>query len=299
MALDLGGSGGKIYLGSLDNGRIYLEGLHRFHNDPVLVHGHLTWDIQTIFSKLLDGLQKCAMVGFESFGVDSFCNDYGLLDKGGKLLAPVYMYRDKRTIGIQDVIDRSISPFDLYRITGCQQARFNTLPQLAAQVRDRECNLIDSTDKLLFVPDLINYLLCGEKSTEFTIASVSQLYNRLENKWDDGIINSISIPKGIFPEVRGEFVSLGPVKSDLIKKIACKEFSVCTVGHHDTASAVAAVPTSDPNFVYISSGTWCLMGTETEEMITTVNTFRYNFANEGGVGGKNRFLKNIMGLWLI
>jgi sugar (pentulose or hexulose) kinase len=299
LALDLGGSGGKIFLGAFDCGKIHLKEIHRFINEPIQADGHLTWDIHAIYSSLVDGLQKSAKEGFSSFGVDSFSNDYGLLDNAGKLITNIYMYRDKRTIGILDEIDRSFDPNDLYRITGCQRARFNTLPQIVAQMNGYDRVAVESASILLFVPDLLNLFLCGEKSTEFTIASVSQLYNRLQNRWDDRIIGSFHIPKRILPEVNPPSVILASSKSDILHKTGCRKFSVCTVGQHDTSSAVAAVPTTDKNFVFISSGTWCLMGTETKEMITTNIAFHYNFANEGGVGGKNRFLKNIMGLWLI
>ena len=299
LAMDLGGSSGKIFLGCCNGQTIEMKEIHRFHNGPVEDAGHLYWDIQGIYNNLLTGILKASIKGFASIGVDSYCNDYGLLDRNGELLSRIYMYRDHRTEGVQSIIDQRIPPFELYARTGCQQARFNTLVQLAAQMESPDRAIVNSAHTLLFIPDLINYYLCGEKVAEFTIASVSQLFNRIENKWDDRIFHAFNIPSDIFPQVIPSSTYLGSAKREILAKTGAKKFSVCTVGHHDTASAVAAVPSLEKNYAYISSGTWCLMGIVTDKMITSKAAFKNNFANEGGVGGKNRFLKNIMGLWLI
>ena len=299
LAMDLGGSSGKILLGCYNGQTIEMKEIHRFHNGPVEDAGHLFWDIQGIYDNLLSGIQKAAQEGFASIGVDSFCNDYGLLDRNGNLLSRVYMYRDQRTEGVQAIIDQCIPPFELYTRTGCQQARFNTFVQLAAQMESQDRTIINNAHALLFLPDLFNYYLCGKKVAEFTIASVSQLFNRKENNWDDRILKTFNIPPDIFPQVIPSSTYLGGVKREILEKTGAKEFSVCTVGHHDTASAVAAVPSLEKDYAYISSGTWCLMGIVTDKMVTSEAAFMNNFANEGGVGGTNRFLKNIMGLWLI
>ena len=299
LALDLGGSSGKFLSGSFDGSRIRVKEIHRFENAPEEIEGHLYWNIPGIFSHLLEGLRRSAAEKFTSFGMDSFCNDYGLLDAGGNLISRVYMYRDPRTDRVLEWMDRIIPPKELFRRTGCQRARFNTLVQLAAQTRAPDHFLLNNAKSLLFLPDLFNFYLCGERAAEYTIASVSQAYNRLEKRWDPEILQAFDIPKDIFPEVIPSAYKLGEAKAEVLERTGIKSFSICTVGHHDTASAVVAVPSLEDHFAYISSGTWSLMGTETGEMITSDPAFRDNFANEGGVGGRNRFSRNIMGLWLL
>ena len=299
LALDLGGSGGKFLSGSFNGKTLEVKEIHRFDNEPFDRGGHLYWDIPGIWSNLLDGLRKSAAEEITSFGMDSFCNDYGLLDAGGNLMSPVYMYRDRRTEGVLDWMDKLFPPNELYERTGCQRARFNTLVQLAAQTRGADYSLLENAKSLLFLPDLFNFFLCGEKAAEYTIASVSQVYNHIESRWDPKIIQAFAIPQGIFPEVIPSASKLGDARPDILDLAGTGPFAIHTVGHHDTASAVAAVPSLENHFAYISSGTWSLMGTETDEMITSDPAFHCNFANEGGVGGRNRFLKNIMGLWLI
>lgn len=176
LAMDLGGSSGKIFLGRYNGQTIEMKEIHRFQNGPVEDAGHLYWDIQGIYDNLLTGILKGSIEGFASIGVDSFCNDYGLLDRNGELLSRMYMYRDHRTEGVQSIIDQRIPPFELYARTGCQQARFNTFVQLAAQMESPDRKIVNSAHTLLFIPDLLNYYLCGEKVAEFTIASVSQLF---------------------------------------------------------------------------------------------------------------------------
>ena len=299
LALDLGGSGGKIFLGRFDGKKIDLSEVHRFPNEPVSAAGRLYWDILGIYSHLLDGIRRAAPLGFSSFGVDAFCNDFGLLDREGSLFSQVRMYRDRRTEGVPARIDRVFSPWELYQRTGCQRARFNTLVQLVAQMNGPDRFLLENAAVLLFVPDLLNYFLCGEKTAEYTIASVSQIYNRAADRWDAEIARAFAIPETIFPRLVSSAVRLGVARETILNSTGARPFEICTVGHHDTASAVAAVPTLEKYFAYISSGTWSLMGTETDAMITTPEACEQNFANEGGVGGKNRFLKNIMGLWLV
>ena len=299
LALDLGGSGGKFLSGSFDGRKIRVKEIHRFENAPAEIGGHLYWNIPGIFANLLDGLRRSLPEKISSFGMDSFCNDYGLVDASGDLISQVYMYRDRRTDGMLEWMDKIIPPMELFRRTGCQRARFNTLVQLASQTKANDRYLLNSAESLLFIPDLLNFFLCGEKVAEFTIASVSQVYNRLEKRWDPEIIHAFDIPEEIFPEVISSATKLGEATSDILNLTGVKPFTICTVGHHDTASAVVAVPSLENHFAYISSGTWSLMGTETGEMITHETAFKYNFANEGGVGSRNRFSKNIMGLWLL
>ena len=299
LALDLGASGGKIFSGSFDGKRLGVKEIHRFANTPIKIEDQLYWGFQTIFENLLAGMRLAAAEKFTSFAVDSYCNDYGLLDDSGKLLSPIHTYRDSRTEGILEFMDSVFSPVELYHRTGNQRARFNTLVQLAAQRRSIESILLDQAKRLLFVPDLINYLLCGNAASEFTIASVSQLFNRQTNDWDDDILRAFGLPRKLFAPVEKTGTRMGTVKAEILAETGGCGFDILTVGHHDTASAVAAIPVVDDHFAYISSGTWSLMGVETDQMITTDEAYRLNLANEGGVGGKNRLIKNIMGLWLL
>ncbi len=299
LALDLGASGGKFLLGSFNGHRLEVNEIHRFSNGPVHKGGHLFWDIHQFYSELLIGLRKAAAEGISSFGVDSFSNDYGLVDPGGKLLSQIYMYRDRRTDRILERMDRMIPPKDLFQRTGCQRAQFNTLVQLVAQTGSPEQSLLRKGNTLLFIPDLLNFMLTGEKAAEFTIASVSQVYNQVTCGWDEELLTMFDIPVEILPTVILSATSLGSVKADILDQTGGQPFGITLVGHHDTASAVAAVPSLDEHFAYISSGTWSLMGTETRELITSDSAFQNNFANEGGVEKRNRFLRNSMGLWLL
>jgi rhamnulokinase len=297
LALDLGGSGGKIFSGRLGSKKIKIEEIHRFENGPVRAADHLYWDILGIYRQLLFGLAKAGK--FTSLGVDAFCNDYGLLDAGGALYSQVFMYRDSRTRGMIEKIEKRIPPMDLYRSTGCQRASFNTLVQLAAHVSGADRFQLKNASSLLFVPELLDYFLSGETAAEFTISSVSQCYNRMQGDWDEHILKPLGIPLKIFPKVVPPATVIGKAQKSVLAETGAGAFNVVAVCHHDTASAVMAVPSREPHFAYISSGTWSLMGTETREMITTPEAYAYNFANEGGFAGTNRFLKNIMGLWIL
>ncbi len=299
LALDLGASGGKVLSGSFDGETVQVQEIYRFKNEPVQHDGHLFWDIPAIHRNLLDAMRKAAPEEFSSFGADSFGNDYGLLDASGNLIAPVYTYRDCRTEGVLEWMDGVMPAREIYARTGSQRARFNTLVQLAAQSQAGDHALLDDAETLLFVTDLLDYTLCGERAAEYTIASVSQLYNRLEDRWDTDIIRRFGLPEKLFPKVLPCASLLGEAAPDVLHQTGAGRFTICKVAHHDTASAVAAVPGLEPHFAYISSGTWSLMGTETAEMITTDAAFQHNFANEGGANGSNRFLRNIMGLWLL
>ncbi len=194
LALDLGASGGKILSGCFDGERITVREIHRFENEPVDRGGHLYWDIERIYANLLEGLRKAAQEGFTSFGVDSFSNDFGLLDTRGHLIGQLYSYRDSRTQGVLEWMEQILPAREVYERTGNQRARFSTLVQLVAQSRSAERSPLENARHLLFVPDLLDYFLCGEKGAEYTIASVSQLYNRVEHQWDGGILDSFGIP---------------------------------------------------------------------------------------------------------
>jgi sugar (pentulose or hexulose) kinase len=297
LALDLGGSGGKIFAGTLGSKKIKIEEIHRFSNGPVHAAGGLYWDVLGIWRELLTGIARAKK--FSSLGIDAFCNDYGLLDANGLLYSQVFMYRDERTHGMIEKIEKRIPPMKLYRATGCQRAPFNTLVQLAAHASGADAFQLKNASRLLFVPELLDYFLSGESIAEFTISSVSQCYNRSHENWDEHILQPLGIPLGVFQKVVPPATVIGKARGDILSQTGADAFRVTTVCHHDTASAVMAVPSREKHFAYISSGTWSLMGIETNEMITTPQAFSHNFANEGGFANTNRFLKNIMGLWIL
>ena len=297
LALDLGGSGGKIFSGILSSNKIIIEEIHRFQNGPIQAGGRLYWDILGIYRELLAGIGKAG--DFSSLAIDSFCNDYGLLDANGILYSQVTMYRDSRTHGMIKKIEESLPPMELYRATGCQRAPFNTLVHLAAQISGPDSFTLKNASRLLFVPELLDYFLTGVPTAEFTISSVSQCYNQVKGCWDEDILKALGIPPEIFPNVVPPATVIGRAQKSVLAETGSNPFNVTAVCHHDTASAVMAVPSTQEHFAYISSGTWSLMGTETSKMVTTSDAFTYNFANEGGFAGRNRFLKNIMGLWIL
>lgn len=301
LAIDLGASSGRGMVGKFDGNKITLEEIHRFPNGPVNLNGSLYWDILRIFGEIKSALHNCAMSDnkdIKSMAIDTWGVDYGLLDKNGKLLENPYCYRDERTTkGIMEELYKVIPKDELYRITGTQFMNFNTINQLYSLVKERPEALQNAKD-LLFVPDLLKYFLTGVKQTEYTIASTSQMLDAAKRDWSYEIIDKLGIPK----EILGNIVAPGTVCGKLLPQIS-EEIgginpTVINTASHDTAAAVVAVPAKDDDFVYISSGTWSLMGKELAEPCTSELSFKYDITNEGGAERKIRFLKNIMGLWI-
>ncbi|MDD4773432.1 MAG: rhamnulokinase [Eubacteriales bacterium] len=300
LAVDLGASSGRGIIGRFDGEHLTLEENHRFPNEPVFSAGSLNWDILRIFHEIKASIGKCVLSDdrdIASIGIDTWGVDYGLLDKNGKLLANPYHYRDGRTDDILDHAFDIMSKDEIYKITGIQTMNFNTLFQLLTDMRDDEARFA-AADKMLFIPDLLNYFLTGVKQTEYTIASTGALLDAAKRDWSHDIIKRFGIPEGLFTDIVKPCQKVGGLLPRIQEDTGSLSARVVTVGSHDTASAVIAVPAKGDDFVYISSGTWSLMGSEIAEPAITATTARYDFTNEGGVGGKIRFLKNIMGLWL-
>ncbi len=299
LAVDIGASSGRHMLSWVEDGIIRMEEIHRFSNGMIKKNNHLCWDYEKLFSDIVDGLKKCKEIGKipVSMGIDTWGVDYVLLDKDGKALGNTYAYRDNRTESMDDVVSGIISPEELYARTGIQKQMFNTIYQLMA-VKTQEPELMEQAEMLLMVPDYLNYLLTGVAKSEYTEATTGQLVNPDTKEWDYDLLNMLGIKTSMFLPLTTAGTLVGGLKKELVEEIGF-DLDVIQVASHDTASAVMAVPSMGKESVYISSGTWSLMGVENTEAICTEESRRANLTNEGGYEYRYRFLKNIMGLWMI
>jgi sugar (pentulose or hexulose) kinase len=300
LAFDLGGSGGKLLKGRFDGERINLSEIVKFENRPVQINGSLYWDIIGIYRSLLEGLQRaCALSEIHSLGIDSFSNDFGFIDRAGELLSPVRCYRDDRTVRYADYIYGRVTPRRLYEITGNQNARFNTLMQLGAIRGAGQGWLLDHADKCLFVPDLLACFLTGERTAEYTIASVSQLFSFDRQDFSEELLELLCLRRDLFGPVSMPGTGIGTITEKLARGQELSRFRVVSICEHDTASAYIASPLDRRDRIIISSGTWALMGCELDAPLICEEGFNYNLANEGGYPGYHRFLRNVMGSWII
>lgn len=298
-AVDMGASSGRLILGHLENEKIELEEVHRFENGMVKKDGELCWEFDRIFKEILVGMKKCKEMGKipVSMGVDTWGVDFVLLDKDDKVLGNTVGYRDHRTEGMDEEVYKIISLEDLYARTGIQKAIFNTVYQLMA-VKKQHPEYLEQAETLLHVPDYFHYLLTGEKTNEYTEATTGQLVNPHTRNWDYELIDMLGYPRKIFQKM----IMPGTVIGHLSPKVQAEvgfDLEVIAPASHDTGSAVLAVPANDDDFIYISSGTWSLMGLEKDTPDCSAKSCEMNLTNEGGYGGKIRYLKNIMGLWMI
>ena len=293
LAFDFGASNGRAIVGDFDGKQLKMEVIHRFPNSPVEKDGGLYWDFEKLFGEVKEALTKCGDVA--SIGVDTWGVDFGLLDKEGNLLRDPRNYRDDYSKPMVAVAQERVGKSELYKKTGIQTMNFNTLFQLLA-VNEKEPELMAKVDKFLFMPDLVNYMLTGEKAIEYTIASTSQMVNAKMRDWDYEIIEKAGLNKDIFLPIKKTGETVGELKAEY----GHPGVKVIAVGSHDTASAVVSVPFENyGSEAYISSGTWSLMGLELDEPVLNEVSEKFDVTNEGGVGGKIRYLKNIMGLWII
>lgn len=301
IAVDLGAESGRVMLATLDGQRFSIQEMHRFPNGPVEAGGELHWDFQRLIGEIYKGIEKALAAGtnVRSIGVDTWGVDYGLLGEDGQLLENPFNYRDSRTEGMIEAACDVLPREEIYQNTGLQFMPFNTLYQLMGCKRKRP-ELLEKAKHLLFMPDLVSYYLCGNISAEYTVASTSQLMDMKTGQWSDAILDAFGLPKDILPSVIRPGTVAGQLKAELAEKWGCDRISVISVGAHDTASAVAAVPAgSGSKWAYLSSGTWSLMGVEVPAAVINEQTERLQFTNEGGVEDTIRLLKNIMGLWLV
>jgi len=301
IAFDLGASSGRAILGILKNQKISLKEIHRFDNSMLQLHGNFYWNVFSLFEELKEGLAKCCLelkVCPESLGVDTWGVDFGLLDSADKLLGIPYAYRDNRNVTAMEEVFRIVPKEEIYRLTGIAMWPFNSIYQLFAWKRDRG-DALKIARTLMFMPDILNWFLSGVKSTDYTFASTSQLINPYTREWESTLFEKLELPQNIMNPILEPGTVIGNLTSDLSEQLKIKSPSIVAVGSHDTASAIVSVPAEGDDWAYISSGTWSLMGIESEVPVITDKTLLYNLTNEGGVGKKIRLLKNIMGLWLL
>lgn len=300
LAIDLGASSGRGIVGAFDGQKLSLKENHRFSNDPVILGGRMYWDILRIFHEIKQSIAKTVLDGdaIRSIGIDTWGVDYALLDASGRMLANPYHYRDARTEGVVSYVGRFFAPSELYAQTGIQCMNFNTIFQLACDLRD-DPKMVENASRMLNIPDLLNYFLTGNLANEYTILSTGALLDAHKRDYAKELIAKAGIPQRLFGEIVQPGTSVGKLLPQVQGEVGKLDAEVLTVASHDTASAVIAVPTQEKEFLFISSGTWSLMGTELDAPKINAETEKYNFTNEGGVNNTIRFLKNIMGLWLI
>jgi sugar (pentulose or hexulose) kinase len=301
LAFDLGAESGRAMLGTLAVGKLSLEEKHRFANPMGRMNGHLFWNLLAQWEELKTGLKKTSAGlngALSGIGVDTWGVDFGLIGGDGQVLGNPYMYRDSRTDGVMERTFAKLGRERIFDTTGIQFMQLNSLYQLIAMHESRSPAL-EAAETLLFMPDLFNYLFSGERKSEFSIATTSQMYDPQRREWAVGMLKELGLPTKILPAIVPSGTILGRLKSDVASECGAKIAPIIAPACHDTGSAVAAVPAQGEGWCYISSGTWSLMGVELTEPIINAKSLRYNYTNEGGVGGTIRFLKNIMGLWLV
>jgi rhamnulokinase len=307
LALDLGAESGRGMLGRFDGERLTLEEVHRFPNGPVRMLDTIHWDVPRLFAEIKTaiGLAAAGHPGLDGVGVDTWGVDFGLVGRGETLLGNPVHYRDRRTDGMIEAVCQIIPRERIYELTGMQFIPINTLYQLMA-MKVAHSPLLDVAETLLMMPDLFGWLLTGRRAGERTDASTTQLLNPTDGTWSTELCDGLGLPRAILPELIEPGSVLGPLRASVAEELGLSSaLTVIAPATHDTASAVAAVPVrgsspqSPPDWAYISSGTWSLLGVEVPSPVITEATRRANFTNEGGVAGTTRLLKNIMGLWLV
>ncbi|MGA2512412.1 MAG: rhamnulokinase family protein [Candidatus Limnocylindrales bacterium] len=298
-AVDLGASSGRVMVGRVGPRTLEFEEAYRFANDPVTLPDGLHWDVLRLYHEITEGLRRAARLapGLSSVGVDGWALDYGLLDPAGRLLGNPYHYRDARTAVGVELVHARVARERLYALTGTQFMPINTVYQLAAALGTAE---LEAADALLLIPDLIGYWLAGNLRAEATNASTTGLFDPVGGSWDLDLVRELGLPAAIFPELVHAGETLGAIRSHVVADTGLSRDAVLTaVGSHDTASAVVGVPAEGERFAYISCGTWALVGVELTEPIRGEASQQANFTNERGVDGRIRYLRNVMGLWLL
>ena len=299
LAVDIGASSGRHMLASMKDGKMQLEEVYRFPNGMDNKNGTLCWDVDRLITEIKNGLKKCKEIGKipVSMGIDTWGVDYVLLDKDDNILGDTVGYRDSRTEGMDEKVYEVIPQDDLYARTGIQKQIFNTIYQLMS-VKESHPEYLEQAETILMIPDYFNFLLTGVKMNEYTEATTGQLISPKTNDWDYELIDMLGYNSRMFRPVSMPGTVVGDFTEEVQKEVGFN----CTVvlpATHDTGSAVLAVPTNDDDAVYISSGTWSLMGIERKEADCSMESMKANFTNEGGYDHRFRYLKNIMGLWMI
>ena len=307
LAFDLGAESGRAVLGTLNEKKLTLAEKHRFANPMGRMNGHLQWDLLGQWEELKTGLRKAAVdqhgdvrtpIELHGIGVDAWGVDFGLISRSGEILGNPFNYRDSRTDGMYEVAFSRVPRQEIFETTGIQFMQINSLYQLLS-MKESGSECLSVADTFLFVPDLFNYLFTGQRKCEFSIVTTSQMYDPRKRTWARPMLEKLGLPTNIFPEIVPSGTVIGPLREDVASECGVGQIPVIAPATHDTASAVAAVPAQGDDWCYISSGTWSLMGVELPQPLINEKSLRYNYTNEGGVGGTIRFLKNIMGLWLV
>ena len=301
LAFDLGATSGRTILGTLCDGKLEIKELTRFPNRLLRLGDHYYWNIFSLYESLKEGLATAAKenVCITSIGIDTWGVDFAFIGKDGSLMGLPYAYRDPHTFeACTEYFEKIIPREEVYNRTGIQIMNFNSLFQLYARHRE-EASQLASAKHLLFMPDALSYLLCGEMVTEYTIASTSQLLNAHTRTFDTDLLKSAGISTSMFNKIVMPGTQIGTLRPELAEETGLAHIPIVAVAGHDTASAIAAIPASNRNFAYLSSGTWSLMGIEVSSPVINKDTYQMNVTNEGGVEGTIRLLKNITGMWLV
>lgn len=299
LAIDIGASSGRHILGSVENGKINLEEIYRFENGISKIGNEYCWDIEQLFIDIKTGIKKCKELGKipKSIGIDTWAVDFVLLDEKDRVLGNAVAYRDDRTEGMMEEAFKIIPQDMIYLYTGIQFQRFNTIYQLLS-IKKNSPELLESAKTFLMIPDYLNFLLTGKKVNEYTNASSTQLVNSFDRTWDLKMLDELGIKKDIFQEIKLPKTSLGNIREELVKEFGF-DMEVVLPATHDTGSAFISSVCNDSDSIYLSSGTWSLIGVENRFPICVPQAMEFNFTNEGGIDYRYRFLKNIMGLWVI
>ena len=301
VAVDLGAGSGRVILTGFQPGELRLEEIRRFQYPPRPVDGHLRWDAPKILAEIKAGLREAGVRARElnrpihSVGIDTWGVDYGLLDAKGQLVEDPVAYRDSRTDGMMEAVFERVPKADVFARTGIQFMQFNTLFQLYAHVRE---GLPKTAARLLLVPDLVGAMLCSRQVTEYSIGTTTQMFAASTGTWDSDLLGRLGIPTDLLCDVVPSGTTLGPLLPEVIAETGLRDVQLVAPAAHDTGSAVAGAPLQ-PGWAYISSGTWSLAGVELNGVLINDAVARHNFTNEGGVYGTTRFLKNVMGLWIL
>jgi len=304
LAIDLGAESGRVMAGLWNGKTMRLEEVHRFPNGPVHLAESIRWDVLRLWAEIQSGLALAAKKyghSITSVGADTWGVDFVLLTRQGEMLGQPFHYRDARTNGIMERSFRKVPRSEIFAQTGLQFMQFNTLFQLLA-VKQNTPQLLEQADSLLFMPDFVHWALCGSREVEFTIASTSQCLNPISRNWATGLLKKFGLPSKMFPRIIPPGTTLGELRAGVAERTGLPKVKVIAPPSHDTASAVAGVPTmhtGKTNWTYLSSGTWSLMGVEVAKASLCKRTEELNLTNEGGLDGTYRLLKNIMGLWLV
>ncbi len=299
LAFDFGASSGRAIVGVFDGDKIELREVHRFSNDPVKINGTFYWDVQRLFFEIKQGILKAKEDGgFDSIGIDTWGVDFGLLRKDGTLVENPVHYRDARNDGMVELAKKYMSHEEMYDITGIQFMDFNTIFQLLS-LKENRPYILEEADKLLFMPDLLSYMLSGVKSTEYSIATTSQMVDLKTHEWSDKILDTFDIKKDLLTPIVPTGAVIGQLSDDICEELGVPKADIISVASHDTQSAITAAPCENDDFAFISCGTWSLFGTEVKEPILNEASKKLNVTNEGGYDYTIAFLKNICGLWLI